>query len=190
MKKNKAVKGQFGYIKKKRQNVIIWTILLFALALGIFGIGLWSTGTKKNMLSIVAILGCLPACKSMVNVIMFMKAKGCSNEIHKAIASHVGTLVELYDLLFTSYDKNYQVSHIVVSGQVVCGFTEDEKCDEQGCAKHLEQLLKKGGCKNITVKIFDDLEKYCEGLDNLNNEASVENEQLDDIVLNLLAISL
>ena len=194
---NKVVKGQYGYIKKQRLKVIIRTLLMFALSLALFLIGIWSTGTKKNLLTIVAILGCLPASRSAVNMIMFIRAKGCSEQTHEKISGHSTGLTELYDMVFTSYEKNYQISHMVIKDNVVCGYSEDAGCDIKACEKHLDTFLKQGGCKGVTIKIFGDVEKYCEGLENPRNQQTGEKQkeeevsgQLEDILSNLLAIAL
>lgn len=191
-KNNRMVKGQYGYIDRQRKKVIIWTIFLFAVALGLFGMGIWSTGTKKNLLTIVAILGCLPACKSAVQVIMLLKAKGCSKELKDRVSTYGTDFTELYDLFFTSYEKNYQVSHMVIKGSVVLGCTEDAKCDTSACEKHLDGLLKRGGCKGVAVKIYEDVQKYCEGLENLKKQEveMADEEKLEDIVMNLMSVSL
>lgn len=194
MNRNKIEKGQYGYIKKQRTKTILRTLGMFAISLAIFCIGILTTNTKENLLTVVAVLGCLPASKSAINMIMFLRAKGCSEEVYIKIQHHAGKLTSLYDLIFTSYDKNYQISHMAVKDNLICGYSEDKKCSETACSKHIEAFLKQGGCKNITVKIYKDLEKYCEGLDNLsgqqNKEDEIKNQQLDNILLNLLAISL
>lgn len=194
---NKVVKGQYGYIKRQRRKVIIRTFLMFALSLTLFLTGIWSTGSKKNWLTVVAILGCLPASRSAVNMIMFIRAKGCSEQAHEVISGHSAGLEELYDLVFTSYEKNYQISHMIIKDNVVCGYTEEVSCDVKACEKHLDTFLKQGGCKGVTVKVFKDIEKYCEGLENLRNRQTAEKQKEEDIpeeseniLCNLLAIAL
>lgn len=78
-------KGQYGYIKSQRKMEIIKTVSLFLLSLAIYLCGYWTTGTNKNLLTVVAILGCLPASKCAVNMIMFIRAKGCSEELYQKI---------------------------------------------------------------------------------------------------------
>lgn len=188
MTKNRIVKGQYGYIRHQSKKVIFRTIFMFAISLAIFAIGIWSTGSKKNLLTVVAILGCLPASKSLVNMVMFIRAKGCSEVAKEQIEKHCRKLYGLYDMLFTSYEKNYQVSHMIIKGQMVCGYTEDAKCDCNACEKHLENMLKQGGCKGITIKIYNDIENYCKGLDNLERQDAAEADE--DVLMNLLSISL
>ena len=57
--------------------------------------------------------------------------------------------------------------------------------DIKACEKHLEGLLKQGGCRGVTVKVYDKLEAYCEGLGNLEKQDA---EPLpEEILVNLLA---
>ena len=71
-----------------------------------------------------------------------------------------------------------------------------KKMDIQACEKHLAAHLKQGGCKGAAVKIYDDIEKYCEGLKNLRTQekqGSAEGEAKKaetEILENLLAIAL
>ena len=82
-------KGEYGYIAYQRKVVIIRTVIFFAVSIAIFIAGYVTTGTRRNLFTIVAVLGTLPACKSLVNLIMFTKAKGCSEKAHKEIAAIV-----------------------------------------------------------------------------------------------------
>lgn len=164
----KAIKGTFGYLSNKRTQVMIRTILFFGISLALLIAGIITTGSKKNLLTVVAVLGCLPACKSLVNLVMYLKAKGCSKEVRDVIAKEEGKLIGMFDMYFTSYKLNFSISHMVVEGKNICGYTEDEKMDTGACEKHLETMLKQGGYKDMTIKIFKDLPKYCERLKQLN----------------------
>lgn len=57
----KAQKGEFGYIRAQKKKRTLITALLFLIPLVIFFTGLQQTGTRLNMFTFVAIMGCLPA---------------------------------------------------------------------------------------------------------------------------------
>ncbi len=167
MKLRLARKGTFGYLKKKRNQVLVMTIIMFAISASLFIAGIVTTGSKENLLTIVAVLGCLPACKSMVSLIMYCKASGCSTSIQKAITSAEDGHIGMYDMYFTSYKKNFPISHMVVEGKNICGFAE-KKFETNLCEEHLETLLKQSGYKDITIKIFTDINKYLDRLGQLS----------------------
>lgn len=65
----KTEKGMPGYLKYKRTIEIIRTIVYFGIVIAILLLGYFQTGTKLNLLTVVAIVGCLPASKALVGVI-------------------------------------------------------------------------------------------------------------------------
>ncbi|MBQ8597455.1 MAG: hypothetical protein IJ409_06675 [Lachnospiraceae bacterium] len=178
----KAVKGNFGYLSAKRTQVIIRTVIFFAISAALYIAGYVTTGSNKNLLTIVAVLGLLPASKSLVNMIMLIRATGCSNEAREAVEPLEGRLIGMYDMYFTSYKMNFAISHMIVEGKVILGYTEDAKCDCRACEEHLDTMLKQGGFKDITIRISDDLNTYCEQLKNLNAKEQENNPEKDDEV--------
>ena len=182
----KAVKGQFGYLAAKRKLVLIRTIIFFAVPLSLLAAGIISTGSRRNLLTIVAVLGCLPACKSLVSLILYIRARGCGDEAHRILKASGGSLEGMYDMYFTSYRQNFAISHMVSAGKNLCGFTEDPKCDAKACEEHLTAMLRQGGCKEITLKIFTDLDKYCERLRQLNRLCEESGAGPDDGVIAVL----
>ncbi|MDO4303282.1 MAG: hypothetical protein Q4D94_05150 [Bacillota bacterium] len=188
---NKAVKGNYGYINTKRKLVILRTILFFAISLALFAAGILTTHTRRNLLTVVAVLGALPSCKSLVNMIIFIRAKGCSDSAYKQIKEAEGHLIGMYDMYFTSYQKNYALSHMVVEDHIILGFTEDIKCDLSGCRDHLETMLKQAGFKDMTITITNELSKYCDQLSNLNEKnQDCDAARDDEIRIALYDISL
>ncbi|RKI92795.1 hypothetical protein D7V94_05590 [Parablautia intestinalis] len=187
----KAIKGNFGYLTVKRRQVLVRTILYFGISLALFTAGYVTTGTRKNLLTVVAVLGCLPACKSMVQLIMLIRAKGCSEETRKILAPLEGRLIGMYDLYFTSYQKNFALSHMVVDGKVILGYGEKGVCELKACQEHLQTMLKQGGFQDITLKLTDDIEKYAQQLNNLNcMERTGSAEKEDEVRVLLYEISL
>ena len=51
---SKAYKGDFGYIKYRKKVAIIRTSICFAVAVGLYVIGLIFWGSQRNIMSIVA----------------------------------------------------------------------------------------------------------------------------------------
>ena len=190
MKNKITPKGSFGYIQNRKRFTAVRTVLYFALSISLYVAGYVTTGSNKNLLTIVAVLGCLPSCKSAVNFIIFLRAKGCSQELRDAVKKFDTELTSFYDLYFTTYQKNYQVSHMVLKGNVLCGITESVKCDVNEAQKHLEQMLLQEGIKNMTVKIFSDRRKYIDRLSQLTELETEENKNRDEIVNLLYSISL
>lgn len=190
MKKILIPKGSCGYLKNRKIYTIIRTLIYFALCASLYGIGYATTGSNKNLLTIVAVLGCLPACKSLVNVIMFLKARGCSDSLQSVLCAYDEKLTVFYDLYFTSYQKNFSLSHMALKGSILCGITEDPACDCKEAQKHLEQMLTQEGIKNVTVNIFSQTEGYVDRLRRLTGMDVKEHPQREEIIGLLYSISI
>ena len=74
-------KGKFGYIAKMRKNALIRTAVLFLIAVIIFAVGYFIYLKKENFLTIFAVLMVLPAARSLVNSIMFLRFRSCDERI-------------------------------------------------------------------------------------------------------------
>lgn len=184
-------KGAFGYMNNHRKYAALRTLIIFLLSGGLYVIGILITGSNKNLLTILAILVCLPACKSTVNFILFMRAKGCSDALHKKLISYDNSgLTVFYDMYFTSYQKNYPVSHMALKGSMLCGMTENPSCGCREAEKHLEQMLVQEGIKNVTVNIFSQEDKYLDRLSRLLYMQVDDHKDKEGIINLLYAVSI
>ena len=61
----KIKKGDAGYISRQKRNCIIKTVIEFGIVVALFVLGIWQTGDRLNLLTVVAVLGCLPASKAL-----------------------------------------------------------------------------------------------------------------------------
>ncbi len=187
--KNKVQKGSFGYLAYKKKFSILMTVGMFAISLAIFIMGYISTKTNANYLTIVAVLGCLPASKSAVSMIMYLKAKGCSVEDSQQIEAIIGSLDGYYDLYFTSYQKNFPINHLVVTHNSIIAYSSDSKITEKDFNEHMKDVLNKERIHDITVKLFKDREKYQKRLQELN-QSEADTSARKDIVSMLYNVSL
>lgn len=192
-----SVKGSRNYLDTQKKYEIIRTLLYFGISLSLFAAGYIQTGEKANLLTVVAVLGCLPASKSAVSAIMFLRFRSCGREAADAIEQHSGGLNCLYDMVFTSEKKNFMIGHLAVRGGTVCGYSEDKEFPEEAFRRHIEHHMKmEGGMampteghKSVTVKIFTSLARYTERLDQMQL-LEPEEERTAAILSMLKSISL
>ena len=67
-----CAKGTENYLNTQKKYEILRTILYFAISATLFIAGYLQTKTKVNLLTVVAVLGCLPASKSTVSSKLFL----------------------------------------------------------------------------------------------------------------------
>ena len=144
---SRVYKGEFGYIKYRKKVAIIRTAICLAIAVGLYVIGLVAYGSQKNILSI--------------------KAGFCSESDHDKIEAHKGGLLIHYDHVITSYETNYNVNASTVLDKNICMYTADKTMDVIDCEKHIKKMIAQSGYSSYSIKIFTDIDKFCDRLDQL-----------------------
>lgn len=177
--KNKVQKGQFGYLSYKKKTSTIITIGMFAISVALYIAGYVTTKSNANLLTVVAVLGCLPASKSAVSMIMYLKAKGCSQEDRTTIEDTIGSLDGYYDLYFTGYSKNFPTDHLVVTKNAIIAYSADKKIMEKEFNEHMKDILNKERIHDVTVKLFTDRAKYVNRLKELNQSEADTSARMD-----------
>lgn len=188
MKKN-AVKGTVGYLNGKKRLSALYTILLFVVALSLFFAGYAVTGTEQNLLTIFAVLGLLPACKSIITTFMYVKAKGTEGEFVKKHDALLNNCLHSYDLVFTTYERSYNVPYLVIRSGNVCGLSVDTKKDMSPLEKHIETCLAKEK-HHANIVIFKKEEEFLHRVEQLSKLEDKEPESDMDIQRILYDITL
>ena len=179
----KHPKGTYEHIVFKRKVDIVVMIVMFALALGLYVIGRVSTGTNKNIMTIIAVLGLLPACKMVVDVIMCFRVKVCDSNIKNRIEGTETGKNGFYNMYFTSYDKNFAIDHMVITSNSIIGLSTDAKYDDKAFQTHISDLIRKEGLKDVFVKIFTDTDKYINRLSELDKS---EDKRISEAICSLV----
>ena len=162
-------KGSFGYLKKKRILSAVKSLLLLAAVFICYFAALRHFHTNKNIFSIAAALGALPAGRSIVMTIMLMRARGASEYVRAAVDAVRGLQPGWsgYDLCLTAYDTAFSLSHAAVMAGRVVGLTENPQTNCRQCEDHIRQILEKNGLTGYEVRIYDSLEPYRKALESL-----------------------
>lgn len=199
---NRIEKGDWGYLEKQMQRELVRTLLLFASSFGVMLIGIIIAGTKNNLLTIVAVLGLLPASKELITCIMFAKAKkhSCPQALYDGIREVIAAdesgggreqnatedhLLVVYDLYMTAQEKNYPILSMCCRNKTLIGTAEWEKFDYKKAEEHIQIMLKQNGHKNVSVKIFSEQEMYISRIRELNGQKA-KNVDEDQAILRLM----
>lgn len=158
----KVPKGTFGYIRYQKKRTFLLTFVLFLIPLVIYVTGYIQTKTRLNLFTVVAILGCLPACKWLVNLIMILMQKPMKRELYEEAKKANGGLIAGYELVFTAYEHTTPVNTLLVCGNQVLCYTPDEKTDLPYLEKHITKILAANGIHAMQVRVLKDFRKYCQ----------------------------
>ena len=172
----KVTKGDAGYIRARKRKILLKTILEFGIVAALLILGIIETGTRQNLLTVVAVLGCLPASKALVELIMVFPHCSISEEKAAEIEWNASLLTRAYDMVFTSEKIIMPVEAIVISGNTICGYSSNAKVDMNDIAKHLKQYLYSNRFDKVSVKIFDNYTAFATRAEGMNNIAAIEKE--------------
>lgn len=188
----KITKGNPGYIQKRKRTVIIKTVLQFGIVIALLLLGIMETKSRLNLLTLVAVLGCLPASKSLVEVIMIFPHRTIAVDTANEIKEKTLYLTVAYDLVLTSEKHIMPIDCVVISDNTICGYTSNEKTDIIFAAKHIKQILYANQFTNVSVKIFDNYTAFITRVEGMNNIAAVEKndtkkkeESIRQVILNI-----
>ena len=164
----KVTKGNPGYIRYEQKKRTLITILLFRISLLVFFTGLIQTGTRKNLFTLVAILGVLPAAKAAVNMIMVLLQKPADPDLVEETKKRAAGLVTSFEMTVTAYEGSMPIDALVVCGNQVACFSSRGKKEKTGfMEKHMADILKGNGYLSVNVKIFQDRKHFLERVDQL-----------------------
>lgn len=184
-------KGDYGYAAYQKKRTILLTVFFFALVTAIFVTGLITTKSRMNLLTVVAILGCLPACKQAVNCIMVCRKKPCDAARYQHISENAGDVCTAYELYITSPKRAYAFDAACVRGHDIILLTHPEKTriNAQECQTFLKEILKNNEKSQCNVRIYEEEKRFLGHLKQLLEKTEENAEESDFILRVLLAIS-
>lgn len=170
----KLHKGTAGYISAKKRQLayIIGAVAVIAILLLMAGYFVY--GTRVNIFSVLAVIICIPVCRTLVNLIMLIPHHTTSERMELELSGVTEDLTVLYDLLVTSEKKAMQIDALVISPTTICGYTSSPQTDTEGAARHIKHMLEKNKIEKITVKIFKDYKAFKSRAEGMENIVSVE----------------
>lgn len=184
---DKLEKGQYEYAKYTRNKLLIYTLGLYGLSAAIYLMGLITTKSNKNLLTIVAVLGILPASKMLISFIMSCRVQTLPTEIKEEIDEASKSMNGFYNLYFTSYEENYYIGHCVITSDSLIGYSNQKDFDGKKFNEHLEKHMKIEGISNMLIKIFDNKDAYINRLSQLSmlEQSKDTNSKMAELVKNI-----
>ena len=186
---DRRMKGTYGYIRKQLIFEIIKTLILFAMAFGIFFIGYFTLHTKKSLWSVFAVLALLPACKSLVGVIMLARFSSLTPAEFEEFSHVVEDLPVLYENILTTKDKTYYLPVICYAANSLIAYSTYQNAEANRLKEHLDDVMKKGG-HNVTVKIYSDRKAFLERVAQLKEKFQNETNSAQSVFETVKAVSL
>ena len=187
MKKQKLERGEYGYLRQRKNKALFGTFLMVAIGFAIFGLGLLLNKMEvTNIFTVIAICMVMPAAKFFVSYVVLFPYQPIYSETKERLASYAkaGDTV-LYDVVFTSSEKVMHLECIYVTGHQIIGYTSRAKDNVQLMQEYLKRELKLR-CLSYAVYIATE-EKQMKDRMKLRGEENTEvNTEAKEEVLSML----
>ncbi len=155
----KLEKGTYGYLNRNKISAWKKSLLMLSVPIIIF-LAAWTVSkTRNNVMTVVAIVGCLPGCNQIVRAIMASRYHSIDRSLYEETEKARGDRLALYENVFTSYEQTYYVDCAVISGRDIVGYSSDERMDAGKAQEHIRGILKNNSYKQ-NVKIFKERKAF------------------------------
>ncbi len=177
-KKKHPVKGDYGYYSYEKKKRIGIVALMFGLCMVIFITGIIMTGTRKNMFTLIAILGVLPAAKWAVQMVMILLQKPIDPNVYETTEKIAGELTHGYELCVTAYEGRLSLDAVVVCGNIIAAYSSAQKGKFEFMETHVRKIIHGNGLGNPTFKIFRKFDQYQDRIKQLAADPEIYREGL------------
>lgn len=187
MKKQKLERGEYGYLKEKKQKSLLGTLLMVFIGVIIFVVGLLLNKMEvRNLFTVFAICMVLPAARYFVSYVVLFPYQPMNLETKERLASYARKQdVVLYDVVFTSSEKVMHLDCIYVTGHQVIGYTSRTKDKTQVIQEYLKKEIK-NRCMNFSVYIATEEKQVKDRMKLRGEEKAEQSADAKEEVLSML----
>ena len=190
MDKKKVRKGDYGYIKKRKLVQLAKVAFILLDIILVMLIGIYISGSRKNLLTVVAVLMVLPMANFAASLIALFPHKSAPLNEYEEFQKHSGGLITSCDMVITSRTLVVPLEFSVVHSSGVYAYSASKDLKVKDAQEYVENMCAANQL-NTKVHIFKDLGPFYRRLDALEREKpDVEKEdELLHIKACMLAIS-
>ena len=163
-------KGSYGYLSRRKRQLWIHIGIVLAGIVILLALGIWTTGTRKNLLTIVAVVSVLPLANEAVVLIAVWKYHSRPKEEYDRVRSLVGNGLLNTELIVTSRtEKAMEIAYAYIHEKGVFCFCPDKNLDRRKAEEYLKGFLENNDLQ-YDVFVFRDLKRFLERLEELSPE--------------------
>ncbi len=187
MKKQKLERGEYGYLKQRKQKALSGTCLMVLIGVVIFAVGLLLNKMEAtNLFTVIAVCMVMPAAKYFVSYVVLFPYKpmdAATKERLNSYAKENDTV--LYDVVFTSTEKVMHLDCIYVTGHQIIGYTSRTKDKVQIIQEYFKKELKLR-CISYAVYIATEEKQIKDRMKLRGEETADINTEAKEEVLSML----
>lgn len=188
-RKQKLEKGAYGYLKSKKKDALLHTLLMTGIGIAIFVIGLLLNKMEvANIFTVFAFLMVLPAAKSFVTVIVLFPYQAISQEKKNSLEQYAKEQdIVLYDIVFTSAEKIMHLDCVYITKHQVIGYTARKKDNLKVMQEYLQKELK-SRCLDFKVYLATEEKQVKDRMRLRGEEEKTVNTKVVEEVVDMLKL--
>ena len=188
-RKQKLEKGAYGYLKSKKKDALLHTLLMTGIGIAIFVIGLLLNKMEvANIFTVFAFLMVLPAAKSFVTVIVLFPYQAISQEKKNSLEQYAKEQdIVLYDVVFTSAEKIMHLDCVYITKHQVIGYTARKKDNLKVMQEYLQKELK-SRCLDFNVYLATEEKQVKDRMRLRGEEERTINKKVVDEVVEMIKL--
>lgn len=145
-------KGHHGYIKRKKRRLLEEILLLLAGIIGLLVIGIAATGSRKNLLTVAAMVTVIPMVNQLVVLIALWKFQSRPEQEYEQVAAAAGKGVLDTELVITSKtDKAFLLDYACIHEKGVICYCSDKTVSSQKVEDYIQSFMK---ANNLKTEVF------------------------------------
>lgn len=156
----KVRKGHYGYFTYRKKMEFLKAAFILVGIVILLVIGIVATKSRKNLMTIAAVVSVLPFANVLVIWIALLPFHSRPKEEEEEIRSLIGNGVYSTELALTRKNsKTILLDYVYVHPNGVFCFTSDAALDEREAERYIKEMLT-GNELSANVKIMKDLRKF------------------------------
>lgn len=170
----KSSRGDIEYLGELKKKESIKVGIQWLLVIAIFVVGFITTDTKLNLMTLVAVLGCLPASKTLVGVIVKFKYKPLKVELCEEILEKGSNVTVAFNPILTSSERIMGIDCFVVSGHTIFGYVTNPKTEIGFATNYIRTILEQNNIQRVNVKLLNEYMPFLSRVEGLNSMVAID----------------
>ena len=161
-------KGHYGYLNRRKKQLMIQVgVILFGIIVLVV-LGYFSTKTRKNLLTVAAVVSALPLANQLVVLIAVWKYRSRPKDEYEELSALVGNGILDTELIMTSKnDRAMEINYAYVHEKGLFCYSGDKKLETKKVEEYISQYLDANGLK-ADVFLIKDWKNYRNRLSSLS----------------------
>ena len=155
-------KGVYGDRSRLKKSTILMAVGILVFIIFLVAYGIFKSGSRKNIFTIMAILSVLPFAKLCSILSTMLPYKSMPAQQAAQLMELAGDMQVVYDVIFATEKTVYPIDCMVIEEGMALVFSPVQDKKKDGLQKALKSFFHDRGYARFSVRIESDYEQFKE----------------------------